>query len=83
MARNAMVATVAITVPSMITMNHAARFAACGEGWVIPMVLMKAFDMRRSSFMFFRWLFEGMVAGIGDWHAFLTMAESEGWDEHL
>lgn len=53
MARNATVATAAITVPSMITMNHAARFAACGEGWVIPMVLMKAFDMRRSSFMFF------------------------------
>ena len=34
-------------------MNHAARFAACGEGWVIPMVLMKAFEMNRRRFIFF------------------------------
>jgi hypothetical protein len=53
MATNAMVATAAITVASMITMNQAARFAACGEGWVIPMVLMKAFEMSRRNFICF------------------------------
>ena len=37
----------------MMTMNQAARFAACGEGWVIPMVLMKAFEMNRRNFMSF------------------------------
>jgi len=35
----------ASTAVSMMTMNQAARFAACGEGWVIPMVLIKAFAM--------------------------------------
>jgi hypothetical protein len=35
----------------MATMNNAARLAACGEGWVIPMVLIKAFEMRRRNFM--------------------------------
>lgn len=53
MARMAMVETAAITVASMTTMNHAARFAASGEGWVIPMVLIKAFAMRRMNFMVF------------------------------
>ena len=53
MARTAMVATVAITAVSMMTMNHAARLAAWGEGWVIPMVLMKAFAMSRMNFMAF------------------------------
>jgi hypothetical protein len=46
MATTAMVATAAITVVSMMKMNQAARFAACGEGWVIPMVLMNAFEMK-------------------------------------
>ena len=53
MATTAMVATATITVASMMTMNHAARFAAWGEGWVIPMVLMKAFAMSRMNFMAF------------------------------
>ena len=55
MATNAMVATAATTAVSMTTMNQAARFAACGEGWVIPMVLMKAFEMRRMNFIVFGW----------------------------
>jgi hypothetical protein len=38
------------TVASMMTMNQAARFAAFGEGCVMPMVLMKAFEMKRRSF---------------------------------
>jgi hypothetical protein len=54
MATIAMVATAASTSVSMVTMNQAARFAALGEGWVIPMVLMKAFEMRRRNFMVFR-----------------------------
>lgn len=53
MATNAMVATAASTTVSMMTMNHAARLAAWGEGWVIPMVLMKAFAMKCRNFMFF------------------------------
>ena len=56
MATIAMVATAAITAESKITMNQAARFAACGEGWVIPMVLIKAFAMNWMNFMFLRWL---------------------------
>jgi hypothetical protein len=51
MATNAMVATPAITTESRITMNQAARFAFWGEGWVIPMVLMKALAMSRMKFM--------------------------------
>jgi hypothetical protein len=39
----------------MMKMNQAARFAACGEGWVIPMVLMKAFAINRMNFMTLRW----------------------------
>jgi hypothetical protein len=54
MARIAIVATAASTTVSIVTMNQAARFADLGEGWVIPMVLMKAFDMRRRSFTLFR-----------------------------
>jgi hypothetical protein len=53
MATTAMVATVARTSASMVTMNQAARFAACGEGCVIPIVLMKAFEMRRRNFILF------------------------------
>jgi len=53
MATTAMVATAAITAISMMKMNQAARFAACGEGWVIPMVLIKAFAMSRMNFMSF------------------------------
>ena len=45
-------------------MNQAARFAALGEGWVMPMVLMKAFEMKRRSFTGFRWVSGAMVAGI-------------------
>jgi hypothetical protein len=52
MARNAMVAIAAMTTASRVTMNHAARFAFCGEGWVIPIVLMKAFEMSRRRFTF-------------------------------
>lgn len=51
MATTAMVATTAITAQSMMKMNQEARFAACGEGWVIPMVLMKAFEMSRMNFI--------------------------------
>ena len=54
MATMAMVATVAITAVSMITMNQAARFAACGEGWVMPMVLIKAFATNMMNFIVFR-----------------------------
>ena len=32
-------------------MNHAARFAAFGVGWVMPKVLMKAFAMRSRNFI--------------------------------
>jgi hypothetical protein len=61
MARNAIVATTASTVDSMMKMNHAARFAALGEGWVMPMVLMKAFEMKRRSFTF------GWMEGLEEW----------------
>jgi hypothetical protein len=44
--------TATTTAKSRATMNQAARFAVCGEGWVIPMVLMKAFEMSRRRFMF-------------------------------
>jgi hypothetical protein len=52
MATIAMVATPASTAESKMTMNQAARFAAWGEGWVIPMVLIKAFAMNWMNFMF-------------------------------
>ena len=51
MARKAIVATPAITAASRITMNHAARLAASGEGWVIPIVLMKAVEISRIKFI--------------------------------
>ena len=54
MARMAMVATAARTAASMVTMNKVARLAAWGEGWVMPMVLMKAFEMKRRSFTLIR-----------------------------
>ena len=53
MATTAMVATAAITAVSMMKMNQAARFAACGEGWVIPMVLINRFEMSRMNFTLF------------------------------
>ena len=56
MAMIAMVTTAASTAESKMTMNQAARFAACGEGWVIPMVLIKAFAMNWMNFMSLRWL---------------------------
>jgi hypothetical protein len=34
-----------------MTMNQAARLAACGDGCVIPMVLIKAFAMNWMNFM--------------------------------
>ncbi|NYF88941.1 hypothetical protein HDF08_001008 [Edaphobacter lichenicola] len=34
-----------------------------GEGWVMPMVLMKAFEMKRRSFTLIRWNYRGIVAG--------------------
>jgi hypothetical protein len=52
MARNAMLPMRITTPESSARMNQAARFAACGEGWVIPMVLMKAFEMSRRRFIF-------------------------------
>ena len=55
MATIAMVTTAARTAESMMTMNQAARLAACGEGWVIPMVLIKAFAMKWMNFMSVRW----------------------------
>jgi hypothetical protein len=61
MARNAMVATMASTADSMTKMNHAARFAAFGDGWVMPMVLMKAFEMKRRSFTL------GWMEGLVEW----------------
>ena len=51
MAATAMVTTAASTAVSMMTMNKAARFAAWGEGWVIPIVLIKAFAMNWINFM--------------------------------
>jgi hypothetical protein len=59
-----MVTMAAMTAESMITINQAARFAACGEGWVIPIVLMKAFEMSKMNFMFLRWGFAEIVSGI-------------------
>ena len=47
-----MLARTTTRAKSRATMNHAARFAACGEGCVIPMVLMKAFEMSRRRFIF-------------------------------
>jgi hypothetical protein len=49
-ARTAIVTTVARTEDNMMKMNQAARLAALGEGWVMPMVLIKAFEMKRRSF---------------------------------
>ena len=51
MARKAMVAMAARTAVSIVTMNKVARFAAWGEGWVMPMVLMKAFAMKWRNFI--------------------------------
>jgi hypothetical protein len=42
-----------MTVPSMIAMNQAARFAVFSVGWVIPKVLINAFERKRSGFMTF------------------------------
>jgi hypothetical protein len=89
MAKIAMVATAAITAASMITMNHAARFAASGEGWVIPMVLMKAFAMSRMNFMVSSMTdFEEIVAGIDDVRFPARGVNRKGagrilWDKHL
>ena len=65
MANSAIEATRVMTAISMTTMNFAARFAASGEGWVIPIVLIKAFAMSRINFMVIRFGVEGIVAGIG------------------
>jgi hypothetical protein len=51
MARIAMVMTPATTPASRVTMKNAARFASRGDGWVMPMVLMKAFEMSKRSFI--------------------------------
>ena len=66
MATTAMVTTAASTAESMMTMNQAARLAACGEGWVIPMVLIKAFAMKWMNFMFLGWLMGEIVAEIAE-----------------
>jgi len=54
MAKTAMVPMAARTAASIVTMNQAALLAACGEGWVMPMVLMKAFEIMRRSFICLR-----------------------------
>ena len=46
-----MAATAARTAVSMVMMNNVARLAAWGEGWVMPMVLMKAFAMKWRNFI--------------------------------
>jgi hypothetical protein len=51
MARIAMVMTPARTQASIVTMKNAARLASRGDGWVMPMVLMKAFDMSKRNFI--------------------------------
>jgi hypothetical protein len=84
MATIAMVATAAITVVSMMTMNHAARLAASGEGWVIPMVLMKAFAMMWMSFMVpgssrTAWDDRSRTGETG----FSALGESQGYGAHL
>ncbi len=53
MASNAMVVTAIRTAHNIVKMNQAARFAAFGEGCVMPIVLMNAFEMKRSSFTFY------------------------------
>jgi hypothetical protein len=68
MATSAMVTTAASTAESMMTMNQAARLAACGEGWVIPMVLIKAFAMNWMNFMSLRWGMGEIVAEIAERH---------------
>ncbi len=47
----AMVTIAATTTVSIVRMNQAARLCACGEGWVMPMVLMNAFEMKRRNFI--------------------------------
>ena len=66
MATTAMVTTAASTAESMTTMNQAARLAACGEGWVIPIVLIKAFAMKWMNFMSLGWWMEEIVAEIAE-----------------
>jgi hypothetical protein len=63
MAMNAMLAMAITTAESRATMNHAARFWLSGGGWVIPMVLMKAFEMSSRRFMFSDQKAQFMVAG--------------------
>ena len=46
-----MIVTAASTASSMAEMIQAARMAVRGEGLVIPIVLMKAFEMNSISFM--------------------------------
>jgi hypothetical protein len=83
MATIAMVITTASTALSMMKMNQAARFAACGEGWVMPMVLIKAFAMNWMSFM---------SCSIRNWGdssrnrhlpSLSAIAESDGFIAHL
>jgi len=66
-----------------MTMNQAARLAACGEGCVIPMVLIKAFAMNWMNFMSFRWLAGKIVAEIRRCNVFWGCAESEVIGAHL
>ena len=77
MATTAMVTTAASTAESMMTMNQAARLAAWGEGWVIPMVLMKAFAMNWMNFMSLRWPAGEIVAEIVRGRIFSRMDESD------
>jgi hypothetical protein len=61
----------------MMNMNQAARVAALGEGWVMPMVLMKAFEMKSRSFTMIWWDTSAMVAGIKG-----KLTESDGHVVH-
>jgi len=83
MATTAMVTTAASTAESMMTMNQAARLAAWGEGWVIPMVLMKAFAMNWMNFMSLRWPAGEIVAEIVRGRIFSRMDESDAPGVHL
>jgi hypothetical protein len=46
--------TVTRTASRRIAMNHATPLAAFGDGWVMPKVLIKAFERKSSGFIGFR-----------------------------
>jgi hypothetical protein len=64
MAMAAMTATVETTAQSMMTMNQDARLSACGEGLVIPIVLIKALAINCRIFMLSSFVSGAMIAGV-------------------